>query len=91
MAIKRIDSHWRDSGRSARFFIVDARAAFPLLGFLLHIKMWTFIIALIFTIGFGTLEHFGFTVTKFARLLRSMAAGSRRMSRPWWREEKLRY
>lgn len=40
-------SHWRDSARSARFFMVDARAAFPIFLFLMHIRVWTGILVLV--------------------------------------------
>ena len=91
MAIKHIDAHWRDSGRTARFFMVDARAAFPLLIFLVHMRVSTFIIAMIFVIIFGALEYFGFTVLVFLRTIRTVLAGKRKYSRPWWREDKLRW
>lgn len=80
------EPHWRDSARPPRFFIVDARAAFPLLLFLLHIRWWTFILAVVATIFFATLERYGFTVPVFLRWLRSTLAGSRKFSIPWWKE-----
>lgn len=78
-------SHWRDSARSARFFIVDARAAFPIFLFLMHIRVWTAMIVLISAIFFGIIEHYGFTVPVFLRWLRSLMAGKQKISRPWWR------
>jgi intracellular multiplication protein IcmT len=78
-------SHWRDSARHARFFLVDARAAFPLLLFLLHIRIWTFVAAVIAITFFAMIEHYGFTVTVFFRWLRSFLAGPRKMAQPWWR------
>lgn len=45
-------AHWRDSARNVRFWIVDSRAAFPLLLFLLHIRLWTFVLAIIATAFF---------------------------------------
>lgn len=76
---------WRDTARSARFFFVDYRAAFPLLLFLLHIKVWTFVLALVATLSLYALERYGYTVPVFLRLVRSWLAGSRKYSRPWWR------
>lgn len=79
------DAHWRDSARPAKFFIVDYRASFPLLLFLLHIRLWSFILAIV-AIGFFTLlERYGFTVIVFLRWFRSLLAGKRKFSRPWWR------
>jgi len=79
-------THWRDSARSARFFIVDAKAAFPLLLFLLHIRWWTFTIAVISIVFFGILEHYGFTVPVFLRTVRTFLAGPRKIAIPWWRQ-----
>ena len=79
-------THWRDSARSARFFVVDARAAFPLLLFLLHIRWWTFAIAVISIVFFAILEHYGFTVPVFLRTVRTFLAGPRKIAIPWWRQ-----
>lgn len=79
-------AHWRDSARHTRFFMVDARAAFPLLLFLLHIRLWSFVLAIVAVLFFATLERFGFTVDVFLRWLRSTIAGPRRTSSPWWKQ-----
>ncbi|PIQ44135.1 MAG: phosphoesterase [Gammaproteobacteria bacterium CG11_big_fil_rev_8_21_14_0_20_46_22] len=78
-------AHWRDSARAARFFMIDARAAFPLLLFLLHIKLWTFVLAVIATLFFGILERYGFTLVVFWRWFRTSLVGRRKVSSPWWR------
>lgn len=77
-------AHWRDSARNVRFWIVDYRACFPLLLFLLHIRIWTFIVAVLATIFFATLERYGFTPAVFSRWLRSYIAGPRKFAKPWW-------
>ena len=77
---------WRDSARSARFFIVDYRAAFPLLLFLLHIRLWTFCLALAAMFALYGLERYGYTVPVFLRLVRCWLAGPRKFARPWWRK-----
>ncbi|OGT09065.1 MAG: phosphoesterase [Gammaproteobacteria bacterium GWE2_37_16] len=77
-------AHWRDSARSARFFIVDAQAAFPLLLFLMHITLWTFIVAVVTMLFFTVLNRFGFSVIVFGRLVRSFMAGKRKSAYPWW-------
>jgi intracellular multiplication protein IcmT len=78
------NAHWRDSARDVKFFVVDSKAAFPFLFFLLHMRMWTFTVALVMTLFFSILARFGFTIPIFWRWLRSFIAGSRRFSRPWW-------
>lgn len=80
----RPDTHWRDSARYARFWIFDAQACFPILLWLLHIKLWTFIIACFTMIFFSFLNRRGFTVIVFLRWLRTRISGPRKMARPWW-------
>lgn len=79
-------AHWRDSARDARFFIIDANACFPLLLFLVHIRLWTFITAVIAMIFFTTVARFGFTIPVFLRWIRLILAGPRKAALPWWRE-----
>lgn len=79
-------AHWRDSARSPRFFMMDYRAAFPLLLFLLHIRLWSFILAIIVTIFFALLERYGFTAVVFLRWFRSNLAGAHKISEPWWKQ-----
>ena len=79
-------AHWRDSARNARFFVIDARAAFPLLLFILNIAWWTLYTAIFFMVFFGALERFGFTLPVFFRWVRYKIAGNHKTSSPWWRE-----
>ena len=78
-------AHWRDSSRMARFFIVDARAAFPIFLFLMHIREWTAILAAVSLVFFGFIEHYGFSVPIFLRWLRTALAGPRKNAQPWWK------
>lgn len=78
-------AHWRDSARNARFFIVDARAAFPIFLFLMRIQIWTGVLVIVSLVFFGVIEHYGFTVPVFLRWLRSFFAGRYKLSKPWWR------
>jgi intracellular multiplication protein IcmT len=84
MQYPSLDAHWRDSARSARFFIFDAKAAFPMLLFLIHIRLWTFIVAVTATLFFTLLNRYGFSVEVFLRWLRSFLAGRRKLAIPWW-------
>lgn len=79
-------ARWRDSARAARFFGIDARAAFPLFVFLLHIRLWTFFVAVLATVFFAALERYGFTLSIFLRWLRNIIVGKRKIACPWWRE-----
>lgn len=78
-------AHWRDSARNVTLWIIDFRACFPLLLFLLHIRLWTFVVAMIFTIFFGIIQYYGFTLNVFLRWLRAFLAGPRKIAQPWWR------
>lgn len=78
-------AHWRDSARNVRFWIVDFRACFPLVIFLVHIRLWTFIFAITTTLFFAALERYGFTVAVFLRWFRAYLAGPRKIAQPWWR------
>lgn len=77
---------WRDSARNPRFFVVDALAAFPLVLFLLHIRLWTFYLAILAIIFFAVIERFNFTIPIFLRWVRSTLAGRIRVAKPAWRE-----
>ena len=77
-------AHWRDSARVTRFFMVDARAVFPLFIFLMHIRVWTAVLVLVSTVFFAVVEHFGFTMPVFLRAVRSFLAGPLKTAKPWW-------
>ena len=79
------NAHWRDSAREARFLFIDAAAAIPLLIFLVHIRMWTFVVASLMIAFLAILKRFGYSVTVFARIFRSFLAGPRKMAIPWWK------
>jgi intracellular multiplication protein IcmT len=78
------DASWRDSARYPRFFIFDSRAVFPFMMWLLHMRWWTFFVALTAMAFFSLLLRFGFTVTIFLRWMRTTIAGRRKAARPWW-------
>ncbi len=77
-------AHWRDSARNVKFFIWDAKAAFPFVFFLLHVKWWTFILSFLVMFFFTILNRFGFSLEVFFRWLRSTLAGRRKLAIPWW-------
>lgn len=77
-------ANWRDSAREAKFFVFDAKAAFPFLLFLVHIRWWTFIAATCTMIFFTVLNYFGFSIVVFLRAVRSFVAGPRKAAIPWW-------
>jgi intracellular multiplication protein IcmT len=64
--------------------MVDARAAFAILLFLVHIKVWTAVLVVINLVFFTVIEHYGFTIPVFFRWLRLFFAGPIKFSQPWW-------
>jgi len=78
------DASWRDSARFPKFFIFDSRAVFPFALWLFHLKLWTFIVAVIAMAFFSLLLRFGFTVAIFSRWMRAKIAGPRKAAIPWW-------
>lgn len=78
------NAHWRDSAYYPVLFIIDARAVFPVIFCLLHIRMWTIAIAFTTTAFFGLISYYGFSVPVFGRWLRSTLGGSRKAAAPWW-------
>ena len=86
MAHIPVEAHWRDSARPVRFFIWDAKAAFPFIFFLLYASWWTFGFALGAMIFFSILNRYGFTIAVFGRWLRNVVAGNRKPVKPWWLE-----
>ncbi len=84
MAKVRSDAHWRDSARSIRFFFWDGKAVFPMVFFLMYMRVWTLIFALSTMMFFSVLIRYGFTPVVFLRWVRSVFAGRRKMAVPWW-------
>lgn len=82
------NTHWRDSARIPRLFILDYRAVLPFL-YLLFSKgswfMYSLIIVTLITAFFAIIEYFGFTFSVFLRWLKySFISGRYKKTRPWW-------
>lgn len=85
MALKSVaQAHWRDSARPIKFFIWDGKAVFPMLLFLMHIQVWTFIIAFVAMMFFTILNRYGFSPIVFLRWFRNLCSGKRKLAIPWW-------
>lgn len=79
-----VQAHWRDSARSVRFFIWDGKSVFPIIIFLMHMRIWTLVVALVTMMFFTILNRYGFSPIVFLRFLRSFIAGPRKTAVPWW-------
>lgn len=70
--------YWRDSQRSTRFFMVDAKAVFPIVLFLFHARLWTFLTAISVMLIFWALERKGLNFTTALRTFRAFLIGQYR-------------
>lgn len=84
MQAPKADSSWRDSARSPKLWIFDARASFPLLLMSFHITWGTFAFAILATMFFTMLNKYGFSLPVFYRYVKSNLAGPRKLSQPRW-------
>lgn len=83
---------WRDTALTPRLFLFDALAGIPMIFMFLHLRVWTFVLALLCFVVFGVLERFGFSVKVALRRLRAKIAGPVRFGMAWWHrhQERLR-
>lgn len=81
-------AHWRNTWKPARFFVMDARSALPLLPTMLHIRLWTLLVSAAVILLFWWLERQGLTFPSAVRAARSWFAGRFRMAR---RRQKTRH
>jgi intracellular multiplication protein IcmT len=73
-----MDLHWRNTQKQARFFALDARAFAAVFLFLIHARLWTFVLAIVVMIVFWILERRGLTFDAALRALRSWILGRNR-------------
>lgn len=73
-----MDTHWRNTQKPARFFVLDARCFAALLVFLVHARLWTLIFAVVVMVCFWLMEQRGLTFEASIRALRSWFLGAQR-------------
>jgi intracellular multiplication protein IcmT len=73
-----VDTHWRNSGKPIRFFVVDARAFTATFFFLIHARPWTFALALLVILVFWFLERRGMSFHASLRGFRAWILGTKR-------------
>lgn len=78
--------NWRDTQRPVRFGPFDGRAAIGLIAFLLHMQLWTLIIALTVLMVLSFVERRGLSVPGALRWVRSGLAGKTRPAAGIWRK-----
>jgi len=83
------DWHWRNSMRPVRFFMMDARAAIAFFLFLMHMRVWTLVTAVVVMTIFWILERKGLTFDAAMRALRSWFLGGNRPALLWTRKRRM--
>jgi intracellular multiplication protein IcmT len=73
-----MDLHWRNTQKPARFFALDARAFAAIFLFLVHARLWTFVLAIVVMLAFWIFERRGLTFEAALRAIRSWILGRRR-------------
>lgn len=83
------DWHWRNTMKTVRFFIFDARAGFFVVLVLVHARLWTLMTAIGVMLVFNLLERKNLTFPAAIRALRVFFIGSFRPGWIWTRRRKL--
>lgn len=79
---------WRNTMLPVRIFIADARVLIPLMVVLVHIRLWTFYLALGGIALFAVLEFLGLSFPAAMRLVRRWIVGRRRPAVPAWKKRR---
>jgi intracellular multiplication protein IcmT len=79
---------WRDTGKPVKVGMLDARACFPLLVFIVYWSWTTFYIALIGVIFFSVISWAGMTVPATIRMVRRFLVGPFRPAVPAWKRRR---
>jgi len=66
-----MDTHWRYTMKSARFFALDAFSVFPFLLVLIHVRWWTILLAAVVTAVFWVAERMGLRLLPALRAVRA--------------------
>lgn len=77
---------WRNTMLPIRIYVADARALIPLIVVLVHIRLWTFYVALAGIVIFAVLEWLGLTFPAAVRTARRWIVGRRRSAIPAWKK-----
>jgi len=83
------DWHWRNSMKPVKFFGLDARVAFFVLIFIIHMRLWTFGLFCFVAFVFWLLERKGLTFDAALRSFRTWILGSKRPAWLWIRRRKM--
>ena len=79
-------SNWRYTFKPARFFIIDARAAYLVLLWLFYMKIWTFVLLVLVFLILFFIEQRGYSFPSAVRVIRSYFAGRKRSNTPVFKQ-----
>lgn len=71
-------AHWRDSARQPRFYVVDARVVLFILLWLLHMRWWTFTLAVSAVTIFTIMEYFKYPLPVAIRAFKGIIIGKKK-------------
>jgi intracellular multiplication protein IcmT len=80
---------WRNTAQPVRVFMLDARALFPLLCFVVYWSWFTFYVAVIGVLFFSLISFLGMTLPSMWRLMRRLLVGNTRTAVPAWKRRRL--
>jgi intracellular multiplication protein IcmT len=76
------NNHWRNTARPVRFFNLDYRAGAFVFIFMMHIRLWTFVLMLAVFVVLIILERKGLTLPLAMRRGRIWLIGAKRPAQP---------
>lgn len=81
--------HWRNTMKPTRFFIFDARAGFFLVLVLVHARLWTLMVMVVFLGIFWIFERKGLSFAAAVRAIRVWFTGRYRPAWVFTRRRKM--
>ncbi|WP_119344836.1 IcmT/TraK family protein [Facilibium subflavum] len=72
-------THWRDSGRRAKFFIIEAQVFFPIVLCLFHFRIWTLSLSICTAVLLLILSYYKVTLWIFLLNLREWVFGREKL------------
>ncbi|WP_370632118.1 IcmT/TraK family protein [Gilliamella sp. ESL0441] len=81
---------WRHASKTPKLMGIPCISYISLFAWLLHMRMWTFLLSLIILICSALLAKFGITLSVFIRQIQHYLRGSRVTGRPWWYRNRFR-
>lgn len=73
--------YWRETHKQPRFFIFDGRLVFLILLVIMHLRVWTVLLAIVTMIVLFFFERKGVSADSILRFIRARIVGQRRTAR----------